>query len=470
MKRKDQELFSTTASPSRRRFLKNTAMGAAGLAGASAMGSMMPHMASASDDPLVFGFWPWGSEIVTSNADAFMAEYNENVELMPIPGDYAAVLETKLASGTKLDMFYAQRGQAARWHAAGWIRPINDLPGLDQIRSEMFEGLDFDSLAPNGDYLGLTYYNGGPFCLFRNEKLLDAGGHGGTANASDYPTTWEEIANISRDLKKKGISEHPLMLSWYKAWTGLPWALTAHCFSEGEYLIDNELRATFDENTPILKVLTDWKQWWDEGLIPPGILTMQESTMLNAYATGNHAFCHYMDYAHFIFGDKTNDNIGPFSSQNPLTPGATNDTVLVGHALLCMDQSERDEEDLLRAWNLMKFYGWKNSKGEYHTHKRWVEKADLPVPFPEIYSDPESKAALMKWMHPEFGEQAYQWQYDGRLRAMGPNHLKAPWYQEWDAVMHDMLANDLILKGSITPTDAVKDLRKLWDKLHKKYT
>ena len=470
MKNKDQGLVSTPAPMSRRRFLKNSAMGAAGLAGAGAMGSMMPRMAAASDDPLVFGFWPWGSEIVTSNADAFMAEYNEEVELMPIPGNYAAVLETKLASHTKLDMFYAQRGQAARWHAAGWIRPINDMPGLDEIRGEMFPGLDTDSLAPNGDYLGLTYYNGGPFCLFRNEKILGAGGHGGTANVSDYPTTWEEVANISRDLKKKGISEHPLMLSWYNAWTGLPWAFTAQCFSEGEYLIADDMTATFDENTPILKVLTDWKQWWDEGLIPPGILTMQESTMLDAFATGKYAFSYYMDYAHFVYGDKANPNIGPYSNQNPVTPGATHDTVLVGHALLCMDQSERSMEDTLRAWELMKFYGAQNSKGEYHTHKRWVEKANLPIPFPAVYSDPDSKAAIMKWMHPEFGDQTYQWQYNGRERAMGPNHLKAPWYQEWDATMHDMISNDLLLKGSITPKDAVKDLRKMWDRLHKKYT
>lgn len=192
--------------------------------------------------------------------------------------------------------------------------------------------------------------------------------------------------------------------------------------------------------------------------------------MLDAFATGKYAFSYYMDYAHFVYGDKTNPNIGPYSSQNPLTPGATHDTVLVGHALLCMDQSERSEEDTLRAWELMKFYGAQNSKGEYHTHKRWVEKANLPIPFPEVYSDPDSKEAIMKWMHPEHGEQAYQWQYDGRERAKGPNHLKAPWYQEWDATMHDMISNDLLLKGSITPRDAVKDLRKMWDRLHKKYT
>jgi hypothetical protein len=33
-----------------------------------------------------------------------------------------------------------------------------------------------------------------------------------------------------------------------------------------------------------------------------------------------------------------------------------------------------------------------------------------------------------------------------------------------------MISNDLLLKGSITPRDAVKDLRKMWDRLHKKYT
>ena len=59
MKRKNQGLVSTPAPMSRRRVLKNTTMGAAGLAGASAMGGMIPRMAAASDDPLVGGVWPW---------------------------------------------------------------------------------------------------------------------------------------------------------------------------------------------------------------------------------------------------------------------------------------------------------------------------------------------------------------------------------------------------------------------------
>ena len=455
-------------SMSRRSFLKGTAAGAAGLAAASAL-TGMPAMAQ-DKDPLIFGFWPWGSEIVTSNADLFMAEQNEVVELQPIPGDYAAVLETKLASGAPLDMFYAQRGQASRWHAAGWIRPVDDMPGLDQIRSEMIPGLDQDTFAYNGDYLGLTYYNGGPFCTYLNMKHLGAWGFEATTNVSDYPQTWDEITKIAQEMKAKGICENPILPAWYNSWTGLPWALIAQCFSEGEQFVDEGLNGTYGPDTPILKVLTDWKQWWDEGLCPHGVLTTQESTMIDLWVTGNHAFHTYMDYCHFIYGDRANKQIGEYNLMNPVTPGATHDTVLVGHALLCTGTHDRSEEDVLRAWELMKFYGHKNGAGDYHTHKRWALKANLPIPYQAVYDDPEVKAALLEWMHGDLGETQLNWQTEGRARSLGPNLLKSPWHQEWDTYTFDMIANDLLVSGDTTPKEVAEKTRKRWDKLQKKYT
>ena len=453
---------------SRRSFLKGTAAGAAGLAAAGAMGGM-PALAQ-DMDPLVFSFWPWGSEIVTSNADLFMAEQNEQVDLQPIPGDYPAVLETKLASGAALDMFYAQRGQASRWHAAGWIRPVDDMPGLEQIRSEMIPGLDQDTIAYNGDYLGLTYYNGGPFCTFLNLKHLEAWGFEATDNASDYPQTWDEVANISREMKAKGICDAPILPAWYNAWSGMPWALIAQCFSEGEYFVDADLTATYSNDTPILKVLTDWKQWWDEGLIPKGVLTTQESTMIDLWVTGDHAFHSYMDYCHFIYGDRANKQIADWNMMNPVMPGATHETVLVGHALLCTGTHERSHEDVLRAWELMKFYGHKNGAGEYHTHKRWALKANLPIPYQAVYEDPEVRAALLAWMHADLGESQFKWQAEGRANSLGPHLLKSPWHQEWDTYTWDMIANDLIVNGDVTPKEVVEKTRKRWDKLQKKYT
>ena len=455
-------------SMSRRSFLKGTAAGAAGLAAAGAMGGM-PALAQ-DKDPLIFGFWPWGSEIVTSNADLFMAEQNENVELQPIPGDYAAVLETKLASGAPLDMFYAQRGQASRWHAAGWIRPIDDMPGLEQIRSEMIPGLDQDTFAYNGDYLGLTYYNGGPFSTYLNMKHLGAWGFEATDNVSDYPQTWDEITKIAQEMKAKGICEQPILPAWYNSWTGVPWALIAQCFSEGEQFVDADLNATYGPDTPFTKVLTDWKQWWDEDLVPKGVLTTQESTMIDLWVTGDHAFHSYMDYCHFIYGDRANKQIAEYNLMNPVMPGATHDTVLVGHALLCTGTHERSDEDVLRAWELMKFYGWQNGAGEYHTHKRWALKANLPIPYQSVYEDPEVKAALLAWMHADLGEHQLNWQTEGRARSLGPHVLKSPWHQEWDTYTFDMIANDLLVSGDVTPKEVAEKTRKRWDKLQKKYT
>ena len=60
---------------SRRSFLKGSAMGAAGVAAASVMGGL-PSPALAKD-PLVFSFWPWGSEIV--NEDLIRLRYEASI-------------------------------------------------------------------------------------------------------------------------------------------------------------------------------------------------------------------------------------------------------------------------------------------------------------------------------------------------------------------------------------------------------
>ena len=215
-----------TAGKTRRSILK----GAAGLAAVTASTGPFIRRARARD-PLVFLFWPFGSEIVLGNVEAFNAAYGEDVDARVITGDYPAVVETQLASNAHVDMFYTGRGQASRWYAAGWIQPIDDLPGFDQIESEMQKGVADDSRAPDGKFMALTYYNGGPCCLYRNEKVLAAGGYGDTMNASDYPQTWEEVADICRDLKKRGISEAPLLMNWNNAWGGIPWNLFSHCYS-----------------------------------------------------------------------------------------------------------------------------------------------------------------------------------------------------------------------------------------------
>src|SRR5262245_53350857 len=75
---------------SRRNYLKGAAGTLSGAALASAIGLTPPRAKAATE--LTYAFWPWGSEIVTDNARIFKEQYGENINLQPIPGEYAAVL------------------------------------------------------------------------------------------------------------------------------------------------------------------------------------------------------------------------------------------------------------------------------------------------------------------------------------------------------------------------------------------
>lgn len=454
------------AGMDRRKFVQNLAMGAS----AAAVAGLPPLQALAQQIELNYTFWPFGDEIIADNARIFTEQYGYPVTLQPTSGDYGAVMETKLVSGQRFDLFRAQRGQASRWFAADWIRPIDDMPQLDQITNEEFPGIGFDALSwPDHKRIGLTYYNGGPYCMFRNEKVLAAGGYMATANPSDYPQSWEDIYKQAKDLKQRGIVEHPILPTWFKSWTGTPWALYAHCASEGDLLVDDDMKATFGPDTPILRVLSDWKRWWDEELVPRAILTWQEPQMASSWMKGLHAFHYQSDYNSFAYSDPANSEFAAYFNMNPVMPGETHGTTLVGHALHVMSNTPRSDTELEATFNFMKSFSWRDKTGDLRMHKAWAKLANLQVPFAEVYDDPEVKTAIMKWMYPPLANENYQWLFEGRQKATGGNCLKAGWHQEWEVSMQLMIEDELLLKGSMTPTEVVTAMRQSWEDLRSQY-
>ena len=453
----------------RREFIKRLSLGISGAALAGA-GGLSPVDALADDIELNYTFWPFGDEIIAQNARIFTEQYGPKVNLQPTSGDYAAVMETKLVSGTRLDLFRAQRGQASRWFAAQWIRPIDDMPDLDKIKKEEFPAIGADAVSwPEHKRIGLTYYNGGPYCMFRNEKVLSARGYEATANPGDYPQTWDEIYKQAVDLKKKGIVENPILPTWFKSWTGTPWALYAHCASEGDTLVDDDMKATFGTDTPILKVLSDWKKWWDEDLVPRAILTWQEPQMASSWMKGLHAFHYQSDYNSFAYSDPKNGEFAQYFNMNPVMPGETHGTTLVGHALHAMSNTQRSDAELEAAFNLMKSFSWRDKNGELRMHKAWATLANLQVPFPEVYDDPKVKAAILKWMYPPLANENYQWLFNGRQKAVPGKQLKAGWHQEWEVGMQQMIEDELLLRGTKTPKDVVLAMKDSWETLRSKY-
>jgi multiple sugar transport system substrate-binding protein len=88
---------------------------------------------AAPADPMHFVGWQYNPQIVAENVETFKTLYDENVDYELVPGEYHAVVETKLIAGQHIDMMYSEEDRIVRWNRAGWSRSLDGLPGLDAI-------------------------------------------------------------------------------------------------------------------------------------------------------------------------------------------------------------------------------------------------------------------------------------------------------------------------------------------------
>lgn len=408
-------------------------------------------------------FWPVRPDIVRNNLARFAARTGIAVAPLEIAGNYAATVEARFAAGDPPDVLYAQRGEAARWAASGLVEPLDGFAETPSILAEMLPLIRASSRDATGRVIGLTYYNAGPFCLFRNERLLGEIGRGGIEDVAAYPQDWNAVLADARALQRRGVV-HPLLMRWYDAPTGIAWAFLAECFAEGEFLIDAGLNATFDIETPAATVLARWQTIWREGLVPHAVLDWDDARTDAAWMSGAHAYYATMDYLNALYADPTQSAIAGANHMNPVLPGRTHDTLLLGHAMLCLSAKRRSAADRAAAWRLLRYLGHRDDSGALFVHRRWAMELNLFVPYPEIYADPAVTIRMRGWHYPPLAHAALAWQLAGRARALRPAIVSAPWYMEWAAALHWMVRDDL-LRGGRTPTDVIRALRALWGRL-----
>ena len=83
-----------------------------------------------------------------------------------------------------------------------------------------------------------------------------------------------------------------------------------------------------------------------------------------------------------------------------------------------------------RAWELIKFYSWKNKEGEYYVPKTWALEAGLLVPYKGFFKDQEIIDSFNKWC---------DWE---RLIDIVENKSKIEtvrmqiWYPDWQATVN----------------------------------
>ena len=391
---------------------------------------------AAPEDPLHFVGWQYNPQIVAENVETFKTLNDENVNYELVPGEYHAVVETKLIAGQHIDMMYSEEDRILRWNRAGWSRSLDGLPGLDEIKANMYDVNVHNMSLPDGSLGGMPYYTG--FNSFVcNQNHLDAAG-------IEPPATWDELLDQCRKLKADGISDYPYISAWTRQWPTLSWSLFSAWYSEGAKVFDENFDPAFDEN--FRKVLEDHRTLYEEELVVPDIMTLQGEAVPN-FATGQHTYMIVHEYDQKVFNTPEMSQIAG-ACRNAIMPGKTRSTFI----WTAVYQMGADPVDELRAWDLMQFFGGKAKDGKYHVATRWALDFGLGTPHKEVIESEAVQAAFSQWKDLEVATQQLE-------TATTRDVAKTMWFPEWDWYMMGEMQD--YIRGEQSTDEVI-------DKLHAK--
>src|SRR5919197_4585359 len=182
---------------SRRQFLAAT--GGLGLAAALA-----PRAARGQT---VVGFWGWAFEpqVVEANVKRFMEQTRAlRVEYTPLDLQlYNEKMVALFNAGTQPDAYYVRDINLGAWVEAGWVQPIDGLPGLAELDRDIFP-FNLEALKYRGKQYGTPYY-GDIYVYMYDRKTAEKIGVG------KAPVTLDQLKQAALAVKKAGLSDLPIV-------------------------------------------------------------------------------------------------------------------------------------------------------------------------------------------------------------------------------------------------------------------
>ena len=109
---------------------------------------------------------------------------------------------------------------------------------------------------------------------------------------ADFPKNWDELYDQLYEIRDKGVDQ-PLLPHWINEWYGISWGFDFEVMNRGGQVAHpdtHEPLLTTDPEGPAYKTLEDWKRIWNDGLVSEEVLTYNESSYIDAYASGRYVF------------------------------------------------------------------------------------------------------------------------------------------------------------------------------------
>ena len=167
-----------------------------------------------------------------SHIAAFEAKTGLKVEYSNSPwAQFRETMVTKFVGKAPIDTLWVSDSWLPEWADAGWIVPIDQYKTLTGYNADV-DQFCVDSMTHKGKQYGITYYTDFMGFIY-NAEMLDKAG------IKAPPQTWAEVAEQSKIIKDKGLSQWPMLLALAQE-TWLIEFLAAMIYSQGGRFTDDK--------------------------------------------------------------------------------------------------------------------------------------------------------------------------------------------------------------------------------------
>ena len=324
-----------------------------------------------SGETVFFRGWQYKTDIVQDNVDRYNREQAGNVDYATVTGDYPALMEQNLIAGAELDVLYANPSQAGRYFDGGWIMPAETLPNIDAIKADMYPNI-LDAWTYKGQLLGLSYFVSTRGVMHVNLKKYYELGY----SDANFPKDWDALYDQLYEMRAKGL-EQPFLPHWINEWYGISWGFDFEVMNRGGQVAHPDSHApllTTDADGPAYKTLEDWKRIWNDGLVPEEVLTYNESSYIDAYASGRYVFSPQQLYDLETFNRPDRSQIAGHAS---LLPYQGQSWGLLDSAVYLMTSRERSDDQTADVKRFASWYGYQDQGGNVFVGNRWMQESML---------------------------------------------------------------------------------------------
>ncbi|MFB9299105.1 extracellular solute-binding protein [Kibdelosporangium philippinense] len=345
------------------------------------------------------------------NLDRFTATNADiKVEYTPITSaQYVRKVVAEFTGNNGPDALYCYDDSLASWVQAGYLQPLDGLPGVDEIYQGIYAS-NAQAMTFQGKRYGLPYYTDCQALIY-NAAMLDKAG------ITTPPTTLDELEQQALKLKNAGVLQHPIGFAAQlsDAWAGWIWGLVYG--SGGAMFTDN-----FTPSMATAQKVFDWvhKAATTSKIIDPAGLQLTPVPLDNAMMAGQYAFTIGSRYALRTYNDPAKSKqAGKMKlAAIPSIDGTTKGTVS-STRMYCLSAKTSVKDHAVRLLNYL---------GGPETARFWFMQRGLGFAFKEMAVDAEIKATLAKFAEPDV--------YTGLAEnAKARNVLGAPWYSEFEAAL-----------------------------------